>query len=53
MLVGLVKQLRPAVGEMLVDNETVPEKPFTGSTMMVDTAPALGVVVKIVGLANI
>jgi hypothetical protein len=53
MLVGVSVHVSPVAGEMLVVRLTVPVKPFTGITVIVDVAAAPGVVLTIVGLANI
>ena len=52
-LVGLSVQVRPVAGEMLLVRLTVPVKPFTGMTMIDDVPATPGVVLTIVGLANI
>jgi hypothetical protein len=53
MLVGVRVHVRPVVGEMLVVRLTMPVKPFTGMTLIVDVPATPGVVLTIVGLANI
>lgn len=50
---GLMLQLRPVEGDMLVVRVTVPVKPFTGNTMMMADPGAPGVVLMVVGLAKI
>jgi len=50
MLVGDRVQVRPA-GETELVSATVPVKPFTGATVMVDVAVAPATMVALVGLA--
>ena len=50
MLVGDRVQVRPA-GETELVSATVPVKPFTGATVMVDVAVAPATTVALVGLA--
>jgi len=52
MLEGVVEQVSPA-GETLVVRATVPVKPLTGITVIVDVPATPGVVFTMVGLANI
>ena len=53
MLVGLTEQVSPVAGETLVVIATVPVKPLTGATVIVDIALTPGVVFTVVGLADI
>ncbi len=53
MLVGLTEQVSPVAGETLVVRATVPVKPLTGATVIVDIALTPGVVLTVVGLAAI
>ena len=53
MLVALSEQVSPVAVEMLVVRATVPVKPLTGATLIVDIAPTPGVVLTVVGLADI
>jgi len=53
MLVGLSEQVSPVAGETLVVRATVPVKPLTGATVIVDIALTPGVVLTVVGLADI
>jgi hypothetical protein len=53
MLVGVRVHVRPVAGEMLVVRLTMPVKPLTGMTLIVDVPATPGVVLTIVGLANI
>ena len=53
MLVGLTEQVSPVEGETVVVRATVPVKPLTGATLIVDIAPTPGVVLTVVGLADI
>lgn len=53
MLVGTRVHVRPVVGEMLLVRLTVPVKPLTGITTIVDMPATPGVVLTMVGLANI
>ena len=53
MLVGLTEQVSPLAGETLVVSATVPVKPLTAATVIVDIAFAPGVVLAVVGLADI
>jgi hypothetical protein len=50
MLVGVRVQVRPA-GETAEVSATVPVKPFTGATVIVEVAAVPAVVVTAVGLA--
>jgi len=52
MLGGVVEHVSPA-GETLVVRATVPVKPLTGITVIVDVPATPGVVFTMVGLANI
>jgi len=53
MLVGLTEQVSPVEGETLVVSPTVPVKPLTAATVIMDIAFAPGVVLTVVGLADI
>jgi hypothetical protein len=53
MLDGLTEQLSPVAGETLVVSVTVPVKPLTGMTVIIDVTGTFGVVLTIEGLANI
>jgi hypothetical protein len=54
MLVGLTVQVSTGlVGETLVVSATVPVKPLTGITVIMDVTATFGVVFTVVGLANI
>jgi hypothetical protein len=53
MLDGLTEQLSPVAGETLVVSATVPVKPLTGMTVIIDVTGTFGVVLTIEGLANI
>lgn len=52
-LVGVTEQVSPVVGKTLVVSATVSVKPLTGVTVIVEVDETPGVVVVIVGLANI
>jgi hypothetical protein len=51
MLVGLNVQLRPVAGETATVRATVPVKPFTGATVIVEVAVPPTNVLAVVGLA--
>ncbi len=51
MLPGLNAQVRPVAGEMVEDRATVPVKPLTGATVIVDVAVAPARAATLVGLA--
>lgn len=53
MLAGLREHVSPIAGETLVVRATVPVKPLTAMTVIVEDAETLGVVLTIVELANI
>ena len=53
MLAGLRVHVSPVAGEILVVRATVPVKPLTGVTVIVDVPATPGVVLTDVGLANI
>ena len=53
MLVGLTEQVSPVEGETVVVRATVPVKPLTRATVIVDIAFTPGVVLTVVGLADI
>ena len=53
MLVGLTEQVSPVEGETVVVRATVPVKPLTRATVIVDIALTPGVVLTVVGLADI
>ena len=53
MLAGLRVHVRPVAGEMLLVRLTVPVKPLTDATVIVDIALTPGVVLTVVGLADI
>jgi hypothetical protein len=50
---GVSEQVRPVDGEMLLVRATVAVKPLTGDTVIMDVTATPGVVLTIVGLANI
>jgi hypothetical protein len=52
-LVGVSVHVSPVAGEMLVVRLTVPVKPLTGMTVMVELPATFGVVLTTAGLANI
>ena len=51
MLVGLREHVRPVEGETAAVNATVPVKPLTGATVIVDVAVPPTNVLALVGLA--
>jgi hypothetical protein len=53
MVAGLRVHARPLLGEIDVDRVTVPLKPLTAVTVMVELPLTPGVVLTVVGLANI
>jgi len=53
MLVGLRVQVSPLAGEILLVRLTVPVKPLRAMTVIVDVPATPGVVLTVVGLANI
>lgn len=53
MLVGVRVHVRPVAGAMVSVRLTVPVKPLTGITTMLDVPATPGVVVTVDGLANI
>lgn len=53
MLVGLRVHVRPVAGEIVVVRPTVPVNPLTGITTTLDVPATPGVVLTMVGLANI
>jgi len=53
MLVVLRVHDSPLAGEIAVERVTVPVNPLTGDTVMVEFAETPGVVLTVLGLANI
>jgi hypothetical protein len=53
MLAELREHVSPVAGETLVVRATVPVKPLTGMTIIVDVPATPGVVLTTVGVANI
>ncbi len=53
MLVGLRVHVSPMLGEIDADRVTVPVKPLTAVTVIVELPLTPGVVLTVVGLANI
>jgi hypothetical protein len=53
MLAELREHVSPVAGETLVVRATVPVKPLTAMTVIVEDAETPGVVLTMVGLANI
>ena len=53
ILAGLRVHVSPVAGEMLAVRLTVPVKPLTGMTVIMDVPATPGVVLTTVGLANI
>lgn len=53
MLGGFTEHVSPVVGEIPVVRATVPAKPFTAITVMVELPATPGVVLTMFGLANI
>lgn len=51
MLLGVRVQLRPVVGDIGDVKATVPVKPFTGATVIVEVPATLALTVRLVGAA--